>query len=64
MHDRQANNILHYCFVIVSCVYRRVVEGSVVGSGGCGVHADMHSCSYYTEHGRYGLSCMQKLWSA
>ena len=30
------------CFVFVSCVQRRVVEGSVVGSGGCVVHFDVH----------------------
>ena len=30
------------CFVFVSCVQRKVVEGSVVGSGGCVVHFDVH----------------------
>ena len=30
------------CFVFVSCVQRRVVEGSGVGSGGCVVHFDVH----------------------
>ena len=30
------------CFVFVSCVQRRVVEGSGVGSGGCIVHFDVH----------------------
>ena len=30
------------CFVFVSCVHRRVVEGSGVGSAGCGVHVDVH----------------------
>ena len=30
------------CFVFVSCVQRRVVEGSGVGSGGCVVHIDVH----------------------
>ena len=30
------------CFVFVSCVHREVVEGSVVGSAGCGVHVDVH----------------------
>ena len=29
-------------FVFVSCVQRRVVEGSGVGGGGCVVHVDMH----------------------
>ena len=52
------------CYVFVSCVQRRVVEGSGVGSGGCVVHFDVHGselccgllqCSSYTEHGRYGL---------
>ena len=28
--------------MFVSCVQRRVVEGSVVGSRGCVVHVDMH----------------------
>ena len=28
-------------FVFVSCVQRRVVEGSGVGSGGCVVHVDV-----------------------
>jgi len=31
------------CFVFVSWVQRRVVEGSVVGSAGCVVHVDVHS---------------------
>ena len=53
------------CFVFVSCVQRRVVEGSEVGSGRRVVHFDVHGselccgllqCSCYTEHGRYGLS--------
>ena len=30
------------CFVFVSCVHRRVVEGSGEGSGGCVVHVDVH----------------------
>ena len=30
------------CFVFVSCVQRRVVEGSGVGIGGCVVHVDVH----------------------
>ena len=29
------------CFVFVSCVPRRVVEGSGEGSGGCVVHVDV-----------------------
>ena len=29
-------------FVFVSCVQRRVVKGSGVGSGGCVVHFDVH----------------------
>ena len=29
-------------FVFVSCVQRRVVEGSVVSSAGCVVHVDVH----------------------
>ena len=29
-------------FVFVSCVQRRVVRGSGVGSGGCLVHIDVH----------------------
>ena len=30
------------CFVFVSCVHRRVVEGSGMGSAGCGVRVDVH----------------------
>ena len=30
------------CYVFVSCVQRRVVEDSVVGSGGCILHFDVH----------------------
>ena len=30
------------CFVFVSCVQSRVVEGSGVVSGGCVVHFDVH----------------------
>jgi len=53
------------CYLFVSCVQRKVVEGSGVGSGGCVVHFDVHGselccgllqCSCYNEHGRYGLS--------
>ena len=29
-------------FMFVSCVHRKVVEGSGVGSAGCGVHVDVH----------------------
>ena len=51
------------CYAFVSCVQKRVVEGSVVESAGCVVHADVHGkwvmlCNVYTEHGRYGLSCL------
>ena len=28
--------------MFVSCVDRRVVEGSGMGSAGCGVHVDVH----------------------
>ena len=30
------------CLVVDSCVHRRVVEGSEVGSAGCVVHVDVH----------------------
>ena len=30
------------CFVLVSCVHRKVVEGSGEGSAGCVVHVDVH----------------------
>ena len=30
------------CYVFVSCVQRRVVEGCGVSSGGCVVHFDVH----------------------
>ena len=30
------------CFVFMSCVHRRVVEGSGVGSAGCVVHVNVH----------------------
>jgi len=30
------------CFVFVSCVQRRVMEGNQVGSGGCVVDVDVH----------------------
>ena len=52
-------------YVFVSCVQRRVVEGSGDSSGGCVVHFDVHGselccgmlqCSCFTEHGRYSLS--------
>ena len=55
-------------------VHRRVIEGSGLGTAGCAVHVDVHALTVSgvvgcynavaTEHGRYGLSCMQKLWSA
>ena len=56
-------------FVFVSCVHRRVVEGSGEGIAGCVVHVDVHGECYVmggcnvvaTEHGRHSLSCMQKL---
>ena len=31
------------CFVFVSCVQRRVVEGSGVSRGGCVVHVGVHA---------------------
>ena len=44
------------------------MEGSGEGSAGCIVHVDVHrecvvsGCNVVaTEHGRYSLSCMQKL---
>ena len=58
----------------VSSVHWRVIEGSGLGSAGCVGHIDVHalrvSCvvdcynAIASEHGRYGLSCTQKLWSA
>ena len=33
-------SLTQICFVFVSCVQRRVVEGSVVGSGGCVVYGE------------------------
>ena len=30
------------CFVFVSCVHSRVVEGSWEGIAGCAVHVDVH----------------------
>ena len=60
-------NVLCVC----SCLQKRVVEGSGVGSAGCEVHVDVHGecvmlwiaamynvVAIYTEHGRYGLSCL------
>ena len=57
------------CFVFVSCVHRRVEKGSGEGIAVCCVHVDVHGvccvvggCNVVaTEHGRYSLSCMQKL---
>ena len=43
------------------------MEGSGEGIGGCVVHVDVHGGCYggcnvaSTEHGKYSLSCMQKL---
>ena len=45
------------------------MEGSGEGIGGCVVHVDVYGECYVvggckvvpTEHGRYSLSCMQKL---
>ena len=45
------------------------MEGSGEGIAGCVVHVDLHRVCYVvggcnvvaTEHGRYSLSCMQKL---
>ena len=63
-------------FVFVSCVQRRVMEGSWVGSGGCIVHVDVHGkLVMLWVHGcnvvatlsmadRVCIACMQKLWSA
>ena len=34
--------ILPTMFCVVSCVHRRVVEGSCEGSAGCVVHVDVH----------------------
>ena len=60
-----------YCalFVFVSCVHNRIVEGSGEGIAVCVVYVDVHGvccvvggCNVVaTEHGRYSLSCMQKL---
>ena len=59
------------CLLVV-CIGK--CGGSGVGNAECGVHVDVHvgselccgwlQCSCYTEHGRYGLCWMQKLWSA
>ena len=56
-------------FVFVSCVHRRVLEGSGVGVEYMLMCIESElccgwlQCSCYTEHGRYGLSCMLRLWS-
>ena len=55
--------------MFVSCVHRRVEEGSGVGIAGCVVHVAVHGvccvvggCNVVaTEYGRYSLSCMEKL---
>ena len=55
--------------MFVSCVHRRVEEGSGEGIAVCCVYIDVHEvccvvggCNVVaTEHGRYTLSCMQKL---
>ena len=52
--------------MFVSCVCRRIVEGSGVSSACCAwrVSYVVGGCNVVaTEHGRYGLSSMQKLWS-
>ena len=64
---------LHLVPLFVNCVHRRVVEGSWEGIVGCVVHACwcawrvcyvVGGCNVVaTEHGRYSLSCMQKLWA-
>ena len=51
--------------MLVRCVHRRVVEGSVLDSARCLVHVDVDGecvmlCAA-TEHGRWGLLCMQKV---
>ena len=52
----------------VCCVYKRVVEGSGVGSAGCVMHVDMcMECQLCcaTEHGGHGRYCniCGRLWS-
>ena len=53
--------------MFVSCVQRRVEEGSVVGNTGCVAHVDVYGelvsyivggCNVYIEHARYRLSCL------
>ena len=67
--------ILIHLVPCVSCVHRKFLEGSGVGSGGCVVHAcrcawewvmlHVGGCNVVaTEHGRCDLCCIQKLWSA
>ena len=36
------HHFANYAFVFVSCMHRKVVEGSRVGSAGCSVHVDVH----------------------
>ena len=56
------------CFVVVSCMHRRVVEGSGEDSAACWcawrVCYVVSECNVVpTEHGRYSLTCMHKLWA-
>ena len=51
------------------CVHRRVIDGSGVGSAAwaCSAWRSHVVCGcnlIATVHGKCGLSCMQKLWSA
>ena len=39
------------CFVFVSCVHSRVVEGSWEGIAGCAVHVDVHGECVYVAGG-------------
>ena len=66
-------SLTQICFVFVSCVQRRVVEGSQLGSGGCVVHVDVHgewvmlwvAVATLSMADRVCLPVtMQKLWSA
>ena len=54
------------CFVFVSCVHRRVVEGSGMGSAGCGVHVDVHGyvvggCNVVAILRMAGMVCLELL---
>ena len=64
--------ICQLCFVFVSCMHRRVVEGSGEGSARCIMHVDVYGecvmlwwlqCSCYWAWRVYSLFCMQKLWA-